>query len=87
MDMPVSHLNMFLTSNCHVGDQIKKNEMGGHAAGMGSGVVHTGFWWGKLRVRDHFEDIGIGGRIILKWIFKRWDGEHYWIYLTQGRDG
>jgi hypothetical protein len=32
--------------------------------------VHTGFWWGDLREGDHFED----GRIILKWIFKKWDG-------------
>jgi hypothetical protein len=28
MDVPVSHLNMILTPNSHVGDQIKKNEMG-----------------------------------------------------------
>jgi hypothetical protein len=33
--------------------------------------VHTGFWWGELRERDNSED----GRIILKWIFKKWDGE------------
>jgi hypothetical protein len=37
--------------------------------------VHTGFWWGDLRERDHFEDIDLDGRIILKWIFKKWDGE------------
>jgi len=37
------------------------------------GEVHTG--WGKVRERDNFENVGIDGRIILKWIFKMWD--HY----------
>jgi hypothetical protein len=36
--------------------------------------VHAGFWRIKLRKRDHCEDIGIHGRIILKWISKTWDG-------------
>ena len=34
--------------------------------------LHTGLWWGNLRERDHFENLGIDGRIILKWIFKKW---------------
>jgi hypothetical protein len=33
----------------------------------------AGFWWGNLRKRDHLEDQGVYGRIILKWIFKKCD--------------
>ena len=43
---------------------------------MGRGEVHRGFWWGNLRERDHLEDPGVDGSIILKWKFKNWDGEH-----------
>jgi hypothetical protein len=35
--------------------------------------VHTGFWRGNLRERDHLEDPSVGGRIILRWIFRKWD--------------
>jgi hypothetical protein len=46
------------------------------------GEVFTGFWLGGLRARDHWEDLGIGGRITLKWTGI--DGAN-WIQLTQGR--
>jgi hypothetical protein len=39
------------------------------------GEAHTGFWWGDLRERDNLADPGIDVRIILNWIFKKWDGE------------
>jgi len=32
----------------------------------GRGESPTGFWWGDLREVDHFEDLGVDGRIILK---------------------
>jgi hypothetical protein len=35
--------------------------------------VYTGCWWGNLRERNHLDDPGINGRIILRWIFRRWD--------------
>jgi len=42
---------------------------------MGGACSTYGFWSGNLRKRDHFEDPGLGGRIILRWIFSRWDVE------------
>ena len=29
-----------------------------------------------MRARDHFEDPGVAGKIILKWIFRKWDVAH-----------
>jgi len=43
----------------------------GHVARMGRGEVYTGFWWVNLREKDHLEDTGIDGRIILRWIFRK----------------
>jgi hypothetical protein len=37
------------------------------------GEACTGFWWGNLRERDHRGDPGVDGRIILGWIFRKWD--------------
>jgi len=45
----------------------------GHVARMGKGEVCTGFWWGNLKERDHLGDPGVDGRIILSWIFRKWD--------------
>jgi len=41
--------------------------------------VHTGFWWGNIREKDHLEDPSADGRIILKWIYRNWVGGMDWI--------
>jgi len=48
--------------------------------------VRTGLWWRGLRERDHLEDLGVDGRIILKLIFKNGLGGMDWIDLAQERD-
>ena len=49
--------------------------------------MYTEFWWGNLRERDHLEDSGVGGRLILRWILRQWDvGGMGWINLTEDRD-
>jgi hypothetical protein len=40
----------------------------------GNEEVHTGFWRGDLREGDQLRDPGVDGKIILKFIFKKWDG-------------
>jgi hypothetical protein len=40
----------------------------------GSGELCIGFWWGKLREGDHWGDPDIDGRIILRRIFRKWEG-------------
>jgi hypothetical protein len=32
------------------------------------------FWWGSLREGDHWGDPDVDGRIILRWIFRKWAG-------------
>jgi len=55
----------------------------------GRGEVCTGFWWGNLRERAHWGDPDVDGSIILKWIFRQWNGVAGtgWIYFRIGRDG
>jgi hypothetical protein len=38
----------------------------GYVARFGGGEAYTGFLWDKLRERDHLEELGVGGRIILR---------------------
>ena len=49
----------------------------------------TGFWWGDLRERDHEGGPDADGRIILRWIFRKWAGvgRTGWSWLRIGTGG
>jgi len=43
----------------------------------GRGEVHVGFCWEDLRERDHLEDLGLDGKVMLEWTSKQsfWEDE------------
>jgi hypothetical protein len=56
------------------GDKIEKKEVGRACSAYGGEDRRIqGFDGGNLRLRDHMEDPGLDGRIILRWIFRKWD--------------
>jgi hypothetical protein len=55
----------------------------------GKGRYSQSFGGGNLRENYHLEDPGIDGRIILRSIFRKWDGEAWsgLIWFRIGRGG
>ena len=53
------------------------------------GELCTRVWFGNLRERDHSGDQDVDGRIILRWIFRKWEGAvgTRWSLLRTGRSG
>ena len=45
----------------------------GHVCVWGRGEAYIGFWLGNLKERDHLGDTGVDRRIILRWVFRKWD--------------
>jgi hypothetical protein len=43
---------------------------------------------GNLRKRHHLEELGVDGRIVLRWIFRMWDGRAWtgliWLRIGTG---
>jgi hypothetical protein len=70
-----------LLTNYYLGDQITKNEMG-RTSGTYGGEEKCIWGFGDETPRCYLEDLGIDGRILLKWVFKKWDGGMDWIDLV-----
>ena len=51
--------------------------------------VDARFWWGNLRERDLRGDQDVDGRIILRWILRKWEGVvgTGWSWLRIGKGG
>jgi len=64
-------INLYSSPNIARVIKWRRLRWAGHVARMGRGEVYTGFWWGNLRERDHLGELGLDGRIILKWIFRK----------------
>jgi hypothetical protein len=59
-----------------------------HVAHLGRREVRTGFRWGNLRDRNNLEDQSLDGRLILRWIFRKCDGDTEWlIWFRIARSG
>jgi hypothetical protein len=63
----------------------------GNVARMGGQEMYTRFWWEHLRERDRFEDPSVDGRMILRWILRKWDMVAWtgsiWLRLGTGECG
>jgi hypothetical protein len=67
-----------LYSSPNITRVIKSRRMrwAGHVARMGEERGSYRILVGRPEGRSHLEDPDVDGRIILKWIFKKWDGGH-----------
>ena len=65
--------NLYYSPNIIWAIQSRRMWWAGDVARMERVEVFTWFWWGNLRGKNHLEDPCVEGRIILKWIFRKWD--------------
>ena len=57
-----------------MGDQIETNKMSRACSAYGGEErCIQSFWWENMRERDHLGDPDVDGRIILRWLFRKWD--------------
>ena len=62
---------MYSTPNIVWLIKTRRMRWAGHVARKGDRRVAYRVWWGDPRERDHLKNVGLNGRTILKWIFKK----------------
>ena len=78
--------HLYITQIVHV-IKLRIMRWAGHVARMGEerGCIES--WWGKRKERDHWEDLGVDGWIILGFDLHKVGCSYMdWIGLTQDRD-
>jgi hypothetical protein len=70
-------------------DSLDSLRFSGSACAFNISNRHTEFWWGNLRERDQWGDPDVNGRLILRWIFRKWEGVVWteWSWLRIGTGG
>jgi len=71
------------------GDKIEKNKMGGACSAYGGQYTCIHGFGGEAEGKNHLEDPGVNGSIILRWIFRKrnvgvWTGSRW---LRKGTGG
>ena len=61
--------DLYTSTNIILVIKSRRMRWAGHVARM-----EERFWWENLTERKHLEDPGVDGRIILRWIIRKWDG-------------
>jgi hypothetical protein len=67
-------MKSLLLTKCFSGDKIKKNGMGGTCSIYGGERGVYRILVGKPEEKDHLEDVGVDRKIMLRWIYRQWDG-------------
>jgi hypothetical protein len=63
--------NLYSSPSIIRGMKSRRMRWAGHAARMGRGGTHIGYWWEIQKKRDHWEDQDVDGWTILNWILER----------------